>query len=76
MLAFIELPHGWRRWRERGMESIVHLALEPLHCRGADCQLLAILHIPHHALWPQVRPQCEDIPGTLDDLLWYASRRP
>jgi hypothetical protein len=49
--------------------------LEPLHRRSADRQLLPILYIPYDALRPQVRPQREDIPGMLHDLLRYSSRR-
>ena len=49
--------------------------LEPLHRGGADRQLFPILYVPYDALRPQVRPQSEEIPGMLHDLLRYSSRR-
>ena len=73
--SFIAPPHGWgRRWWS-GMEGRVHLTFEALDRGGANLKLLAILHIPHDALRPQVRPQLEAIPRPLQDLLRYPSCR-
>jgi hypothetical protein len=53
----------------------MELALEPLHRGGADRQVLTVLYIPHDTLRPQVRPQHEDMPCPLHDLLRYPSCR-